>query len=102
MSSPSNSDPIRDDGLEALICDCLDLFLSTLPPEQANIVRSVDVEGELSQSVADTLGLSLNTVTEHLILGRQALKERSAEMCTICPQRGLAGCDCQLNSPAET
>ncbi len=45
MKVPSNPDPIRDDELEALICDCLEVLLTTLPPEQATVVRAVDVEG---------------------------------------------------------
>jgi len=101
MKSPCNPDPSRDDELEALICDCLDLLLSTLPPEQANIVRAVDVDGEQPRSVADTQGQSLNAVTQHLALGRQGLKERFAEMCPICPQHGLAGCGCQLKNLSE-
>ena len=67
---PGNSDPIRDDELEALISDCLDLLLSTVPSEQANIVRAVDLEGAMPKAVADIQGISLNEVTKHLALGK--------------------------------
>ena len=97
-----NRDPIRDDELEALICDCLDMLLTTLPPEQANVVRAVDVEGASPQSVAESHGLSLSQVTTHLALGRQGLKDRFGEMLMICPQHGLAGCACHLKGDADT
>ena len=102
MKSPSNPDPTHDDELEALICDCLDLLLSTLRPEQANVVRAIDVEGALPKSVADRQGLSLNEVITHLALGRQGLKDRIGEMHMICPKHGLTGCDCHLKGDAVT
>ncbi len=102
MKLPGNSDPIRDDELEALISDCLDLLLSTVPSEQANIVRAVDLEGAMPKAVADIQGISLNEVTKHLALGRRSLKDRFGEMQMICPLHGLAGCACHLKGDAKT
>lgn len=102
MRSPGKSDPVRDDELEALICDCVDLLLPTLPSEQARVVRAIDVERASPQSVADTAGLSLNEVTTYLVLGRQCLKVRFGDMHMICPHHGLAGCDCHLKGNPET
>ncbi len=102
MRSPGKPDPVHDDELEALICDCLDLLLPTLPPEQANAVRAIDVEGALPQSVANMLGRSLNEVTTCLDLGRQGLKDRFGEMHMMCPRHGLAGCDCHLKGDPAT
>ncbi|SFN98107.1 RNA polymerase sigma-70 factor, ECF subfamily [Roseovarius lutimaris] len=88
----------RDPELDELICDCLDLLLTTLPPEQANIVQRIDVEGEMPEDVAHTLKLSLSAVTCQLMCGRQTLKERFAAMYLVCPKHGLAACDCnQVN-----
>ena len=96
MTAPDEPEPIRDDEIEALICDCVDLLLPTLAPEQAEIVRMIDVEGALPRSVADDLGLSLDDVTRYLDLGRQGLTDRLGAMHMICPIHGLAGCDCHL------
>lgn len=85
-----------------LICDCFDLLLPSLPPEQANVVRAIDVEGALPQSVAENLGLSLNEVITFLVQGRHGLKDRFGEMHMICPQHGLAGCDCHRKGDPET
>ena len=94
MTSPRAHDSIRDDELEALICDCLDLLLPVLPPDQANIVRAVDMEGASPQSVTDSLGRDLDEVVTSLSLGRQGLKDLFGELSMICPEHGLAGCDC--------
>jgi len=96
-----NPDPIRNDELEALICDCLGLLLSTLPPEQASVIRAIDVEGAPPQSVAEVQGISLSQVTTHLALGRQGLMDRFGEMQMICPQHGFAGCACHLKGDAK-
>lgn len=94
MRSPRAPGSIRDDELEALICDCLDVLLPVLPPDQANIVRAVDLERESPRFVAETLGLRLNEVVTSLSLGRQGLKDLFGELSMICPEHGLAGCDC--------
>jgi len=102
VKSPSDPDPIRDDELEALICDCLDLLLPTLPPEEAIIVRAVDMEQASPQSVADIHDLSLSQVSTLLARGQQGLRGRFGEMLMICPKHGLAGCTCHLKVDAET
>lgn len=96
MKPPTGAYLASDPELVALICDCIDVFLSTLPAEQAEIVQRVDVDGERPDDVADSLGLSTSALADQLECGRQALKERFAEMCLICPEHGLAGCDCDL------
>jgi len=93
MKSLINPVAVHDDELKTLICDCVDVFLSTLPPKQANVVRAVDMEGVPPQSVADIQGLSLKEVNAHLALGRQTLKGRFGEMLSIWPPLRLAGCD---------
>jgi DNA-directed RNA polymerase specialized sigma24 family protein len=92
--------PIRDDELEALIYDCLDLLLPTLPSEQAKVIPAVEIEGALPQSVAEIHGLNLQEVTMLVALGRQSLKDRFGEMLMICPQHGLADCACHLKGDA--
>ena len=96
MKHPTGSDTASDPELDELICECIDMFLSTLPPELAVIVQRIDVDGERPEDVAHSLGLSASTIADQLGYGRQALKERFAEMSRICPIHGLAGCDCNL------
>ena len=92
MKSSPTPEPFRDAELEALICDCLDLLLPTLPPEQADIVRAIDLEEMPPQTVADNLGQSLHEVTRRLALGRQGLKDRIGEMHLIRTPHVPADC----------
>ena len=101
MKHQPSSDPTNDTELDELIRDCIDMLLSTLPLEQANIVRRIDVDGERREGVAHSLGFSESTIDDRLGCGRQALKERFAEMTRICPKHGLSGCDCTLSNWAD-
>ncbi len=75
MTSTNPPGLIRDDAVAKLSCDCLDLLLPTLPPEQAIVVRAIDMDGASPQSVVERLGLSLDAVTRNLALGRQGLTD---------------------------
>ncbi len=96
MKRSTGTDAASDPELDELICDCIDVFLSTLPTEEANILQRIDVDGERPEDVARSLGLSASTLAYQLGCGRQALMGRFAEMSRICPEHGLAGCDCNL------
>ena len=101
MKRQPSSDPTSDTELDELIRDCIDMLLSTLPLEQANIVRRIDVDGARREGVAHGLGRGASTIDDRLGCGRQALKERFAEMTRICPKHGLSGCDCTLSNWAD-
>jgi DNA-directed RNA polymerase specialized sigma24 family protein len=94
--------PIPDEELDALICDCINLLLGTLPPKQANIVHAIDLAAAAPRLVAETQGLSLDEMNMHLALGRQGLKDRFGEMYMISSQLGAAGCNCDLADDPET
>lgn len=102
VRSPGRADAGRDDELDALIFDCLELLLPTLPPDQARIVRAVDVEGALPASFAEKHGLDLDEVTACLVLGRQGLRNRFGEMHVTCSQCGPEGRRVQSEEEAET
>ena len=94
MEAGNNPDSARDEELDELICDCLELLLTALPADQANIVRAVDLDGSLPESVAEAQGLLLKDVMARLALGRKGLKGAFGKMYMICPEHGQAGCDC--------
>ena len=102
MKSPGQADAGHDDELDALIFDCLELLLPTLPPDQARVVRAVDVEGALPASFAEKHGLDLDEVTACLVLGRQGLRNRFGEMHMTCSQCGPEGRRVQSEEEAET
>lgn len=96
MKDPPISNPAGDPELDELICDCIEMLLSTLPPIQAEILQRVDIDGERPADVAYRLGSSASMIADQLGCGRQALKERLAEMSRICPEHGLDRCNCNL------
>lgn len=96
MKSEGTPGSSQDPELDALICDCLNLLLSTLAPEQAAIVHRVDVGGETPEDIAESLGIRPEVVADQLVRGRVALTERFAQMSRICPEHGLTGCECDL------
>ena len=96
-----NHDPQHDPEIEALIYDCVDFLLSTLPPEQASVVYAVDIEGASIGSVALAQNRGLEDARAQLARGRQGLKNRFGEMHMICPEHRVAGCGCHLKGDAE-
>ena len=76
MNPSRNASPDRDEELEALVCDCLDLLLPILPSGQKDVVYAIDVEGKAPQTVADELEMSLDEVSTLLAIGRQGVKEQ--------------------------
>ena len=85
MNPSRNASPDRDEELEALVCDCLDLLLPILPSGQKDVVYAIDVE-----------------VSTLLAIGRQGVKEQLNMMQNICPKHGLADCDCDQAAHPET
>ena len=102
MNPSRNASPDRDEELEALVCDCLDLLLPILPSGQKDVVYAIDVEGKAPQTVADELEMSLDEVSTLLAIGRQGVKEQLNMMQNIFPKHGLADCDCDQAAHPET
>lgn len=100
MTSPGQLDADRDDELDALIFDCLKSLLRTLPPEQARVVRAVDLQGAPPASFAKKRGLDLNEVTACLVLGRQGIGKWFGEMRKIRLQCDMEGCGGQSEEEA--
>lgn len=102
LSDPSlGLDMPSDEEIEALICDCIDLLLPTLPMDQAEVVYAIDVEGASLRSVSDRRGLSLKDVRRHLAEGRLGLQNRFGELRKVCPNHGLSGCNCRFHEESH-
>jgi len=102
MQTANTSDPRHDPEIEALIHDCIDFLLSTLPPEQAKIVHAVDIEGASIDMVAQRQNLGIDAVNTLLARGRQGLKNRFGDMYMICPEHSISGCGCHLKGDAKS
>ncbi|MES2145238.1 MAG: RNA polymerase sigma factor [Pseudomonadota bacterium] len=87
--------------LEAAVCACLHELIATLKPDQADLIRRIDLNEEPREEVAADLRLSLATLAVRLHRARTALKKRLVEMCLTCPEHGFLDCGCDAARRAD-
>lgn len=84
-----------DEDLDEAICNCLHKLLPTLKPDQADLIRRIDLAGEPREVVASRLGITVGALNVRLHRARRALKQRLEEMCLTCPVHGYLDCGCE-------
>jgi RNA polymerase sigma-70 factor (ECF subfamily) len=83
-----------EEELRDQVCACMGELLPTLKPEQAQIVREVDLGERSVAEVAKELGISSNAASVRLHRGRKALKERLQASCGACATHHCLDCTC--------
>lgn len=86
--------PAAEAELQAAICACLHELIATIKPDDADLIRRIDLNEEPRAAVAADLGLTPATLALRLHRARNALKQRLTEMCLTCPEHGFMDCDC--------
>jgi RNA polymerase sigma-70 factor (ECF subfamily) len=86
--------------VEDEICRCFEALLPTLAPEQAAILRQVDLEGRRPVDVAATTGVTPNTTMVRLHRARRALRERLEQVCRACAAHACLDCTCGDGTPS--
>jgi RNA polymerase sigma-70 factor (ECF subfamily) len=76
------------------VCGCLHGVLATLPRENEELVRRVDVDGASVADVAADLGLTANAASARLFRARRALRKRVEEACGACATHRCLDCTC--------
>jgi RNA polymerase sigma-70 factor (ECF subfamily) len=89
-----DQEPSVDD-LKPSVCACLSRLLPTLRPNYAELIRRIDLEGEVPQRIAEELKISLNNLTVRLHRARQALRESLEATCGVCTTHGCLHCTCE-------
>ena len=79
---------------EPSACRCGLGQLSQLRPEQAEIVRRVDLDDEPLPSAAAAIGITTNNATVRLHRARKALRDRLQEVCGTQSMQACLDCDC--------
>jgi len=82
-----------DTFFEAL-CECLFALTPLLRPDQAELVRRVDLEGADRTQVAADLGITRGALGVRLHRARAALKNLLLAACISCPEHGFDDCAC--------
>ena len=82
------------DTLFETLCECLRALMPLLKPDQADLIRRVDLEeGDRSRVAAD-LGITRGALGVRLHRARTALKNLLLAACISCPEHGFDDCAC--------
>jgi len=77
------------------VCRCVSALISTLKPEQADVLRRVDLEGLTVPAVAQQDGITPNNAAVRLHRARQALRSQVERVCRTCATHGCNDCTCR-------
>lgn len=78
----------------ARLCDCLESVISSLPSEQADLLRQVELQGVGVGEAAGRLQLTPNHASVVLHRARKRLRERLEAFCGACAEGACLDCDC--------
>jgi RNA polymerase sigma-70 factor (ECF subfamily) len=88
--------PVAD--LHWLSCQCLEAALASIRPDQAGLVRSVDLRGIPLRQVARELGVRSNTAAARLHRARRATARALVQLCRFCRLHWGFDCLCLVAS----
>lgn len=81
--------------LRSAACDCVSALLGSLRPDQADLLRRVELDGDSVSSVARSLGAATGAVAVRVHRARKALAQRLRGVCGACSTHGCARCTCR-------
>lgn len=79
---------------EAQLCRCLGSVVDTLKPQHAELLRRVDLNGELVQAAAQALKLTANNASVTLHRARRELRAKLEIFCGACATGACLDCNC--------
>ncbi|MCE7933627.1 MAG: sigma-70 family RNA polymerase sigma factor [Chlorobi bacterium CHB2] len=80
---------------KGMICACIADIIPTLRPEQAEVIRLLELEDGDPEFVAAQLGITRNNLKVRRHRARTQLRERLQETCRTCAQHGCLDCSCR-------
>ncbi len=84
--------------VEAELCACVGELLGTLPPEQSDLLRLVELDHVTPSEVAGQLGLTPGNARVRIHRARAALRTRVEEACRTCARHGCLDCTCRAGT----
>jgi len=82
------------DTLYDALCKCCVALLPLLRPDQADLIRRIDLEEDDRTAVAAELGITRGAFGVRLHRARLALKNLLLATCISCPEHGFDDCAC--------
>ncbi len=98
----SVQEAVDEKALHEGFCACLHKLLPALRPDQAELVRRIDLGQEDRASLAADLGVTPGTLAVRLHRARQALGQALMASCTSCPEHGFDDCSCNPDKSVKT
>lgn len=86
---------VTNDEAERAVCACLYQLLPALPPQYAQVIWRVDLQGQRRSQVAKSLRISANNMAVRVYRARRALRVALEEFCITCPIHGFLNCGCE-------
>lgn len=68
---------------QASLSDCILPFIDALPPETAQLLRAIDIEGRVQKSYAEELGISYSALKSRVQRGRVQLRNLFENCCHL-------------------
>lgn len=90
----SEQTQVGTDTLYDALCNCFVSLLALLRPDQADLLRRIDLGGDDRATVAAELGITRGTFGVRLHRARLALKNLLLAVCISCPKHGFDDCAC--------
>ncbi|HAV64709.1 MAG TPA: RNA polymerase subunit sigma-70 [Verrucomicrobiales bacterium] len=91
-----------DQEADRAVCRCLNHLLPSLKPDYADLIRRIDLQGELPEDLSVELSVSRSALTVRLHRARRQLKERLEATCRVCAKHGCLDCHCEPETRPET
>lgn len=85
--------------LSRRICTCGNELIDALKPEDAELIRRVELAEEPLGRVAKDLGITRNNARVRLHRARRALREALRARCGACAGHGCLDCTCRTRPP---
>jgi RNA polymerase sigma factor (sigma-70 family) len=80
---------------DRMLCRCFEPLVATLPPDQARVLRRVDLEEARPVDVAAEDGITPNLAMVRLHRARRALRDLLLKACRTCATHGCLDCSCR-------
>ena len=80
---------------ERQLCSCLRSVVNTLKPQQAELLRRVELDGESVQVAARVMKMTANNASVALHRARKELRTRLKAFCGACAESACLDCNCR-------
>lgn len=98
VTLPESLDVEDEAETRRVLCECFEALLPALKPEYAELIDTLDLQGEAAEPVAARLGITTNNLKVRHHRARQSLRRRLEETCRVCAEHYCLDCTCKATA----